>query len=190
MISGLAALGAVVTLTVGGAVADAAGGKRVTGAHFATTAPAGWSVKRASEAGGLSFTLASPGTKVDAVGVPSGNGIGVTILEASAKSLARKLKRKSLPSSPVATFSLLVGTPRGAKGVRGTAHPLPITFHGSPAARAGYAYTYRKRKIAQQDILVLRGGRVYIIESDAGLAKALSATVALVNVTGSAWRWR
>jgi hypothetical protein len=194
MLIGVAMLGVVVALAVGSGIAGAAGaarGKPVSGAHFATVAPAGWSVASKGALGGRQFTLTSPGTKLDVVGVPTtARGIGVTILEASARSVAKKLKRKSLPSSPVAVFSLLVGTPSGAKGVRGTARPLATTFHGSPAAKAGYAYTYHKRPVVQQDIVVLRGGRVYVIEADAGAAQALPATGALVNVTGSAWRWR
>jgi len=185
------AIGATVALALsaGAAPTLAAGGKTLTGGTFRTTAPTGWSVKSKAKSGEHLFALASPGTKVDGVGVPGAGGVGITILEHRASLLAKQLKKKSLPSSPVAVFDDVVGTPSAASGVQPTGAVTRTTFKGSPAAKGAFTYTYQGRTIAQSDLVVLRKGRVFFIETDTDSAQAAAGATALAHVK-SAWRWR
>ncbi|MCW2995033.1 MAG: hypothetical protein JWQ18_2528 [Conexibacter sp.] len=185
-----AAIGATVALALSSAPALAAGGgKKLTGATFRTTAPSGWSVKAKAKSGEHLFALASPGAKVDGVGVPSAGGVGITILEHRASLLAKQLKRKSLPSSPVAVFDAVVGTPTAATGVQPSGAVTRTTYEGSPAAKGAFTYTYQQRTIVQTDLVVLRKGRVFFLEADTDSAQAAAGATALAHVK-SAWRWR
>ena len=165
------------------------GGKAVAGAGFATTAPAGWSVKAKTVSGGRTFALATPGAKLDVVGVPSAGGQGITVQVQTSTATAKNIKKKTLPSSPVALLEDVVGTPTAATHVRVVGAPKAGRLKGARAALATFSYTYRKRQIVQQDVLAVRKGHVYFVEVDADAAKAKAAATAFAGVL-ERWRWR
>jgi hypothetical protein len=186
---GLGAISVVAVLAAAGVAGAADGGKAVKGAGFATTAPSGWSVTPKTAPGQRTFALATPGAKLDGVGVPSAGGQGITVMEQTASAAAKAIKKKTLPSSPVALLKEIVGTPTAASHVRVVVSARAAKLKGARAAVATFSYTYKKREIMQQDVVAVRKGRVYFVEVDAEAAQAKAGSKALAGVL-TRWRWR
>jgi hypothetical protein len=161
--------------------------KPLDGPGFNARHPAGWHSKLEKARGFTTFTITTPATTVDELGLPAAGGIALTVGTMTTKTFREHLK-EPVSSNPVKVMETLIGTPPDATGLETTTRPHRTTLAGSPAAGEAFTYTYKGANILQRDVVTRHGDRVYWVELDADQARTERGQIAL-RVIQNHWRW-
>jgi hypothetical protein len=161
--------------------------KPLEGPGFSTRFPAGWASKPEKARGFTTFTITTPATTVDELGLPAAGGIALTVGTMTTKTFREHLKQPA-PSSPVKLMEVLIGTPPDATGLETTTAPHRTSLGGSSAGGEAFTYTYKGANILQRDVVARHGDRVYWVELDADQARTARGQIAL-RVILNHWQW-
>jgi hypothetical protein len=157
------------------------------GPGFSTRYPAGWKSTPEKARGFTTFTITTPATTVDELGLPAAGGIAVTIGTMTTKTFREHLKQPA-PLSPVKLMTVLIGTPPDATNLKTTQRPHRTTLGGVPAGGETFTYTYKGANIVQRDVVARHGNRVYWVELDCDAARTERGDVAMTIVLNH-WQW-
>jgi hypothetical protein len=161
--------------------------KPLEGPGFSTRHPAGWQSKLEKARGFTVFTITTPATTVDEIGLPAAGGIALTVGTMTTKTFREHLKQR-VPSSPVALMKALIATPPDATGLATTTPPHRTSLGGTRAGGEAFTYTYKGANILQHDVVTRHGDRVYWVELDADQARTERGGIAL-RVILNHWQW-
>jgi hypothetical protein len=164
------------------------GGSMLTTPWFQTSVPVGWKVTRTEHGGQTTIAVSEAGAPLDASGIPTGVGAGVTIGVIPDAVLAHQrppIAARGL--SPRKLLLAVVGTPTGTAPHLVQA-PGDAAIDGSPAADLMLGYRYRGQSNLQYDAVTERGGYTFVIEMDAPPAWNVDGREAVSSIS-SHWSW-
>ena len=154
---------------------------------FTTAFPATWHLSSKTSHGAHLYTLTTAGARVDALGIPTPGGIGITVQIVPSTTLPSRAKR-ALSHGATELVSKVVGVPKPRHlGEADVAAP-PNHPRRTASGRRIVRLPTRDADNVQAGVVARHGGNVFFLEVDTESPHQREATAAFDTILRS-WRW-
>jgi len=182
---------AITLTTVGCGSANAAVATPTTrilnGTGFSALYPESWSVKTQTMRGATQYSLSSHGVLSNA-GVPKPGAIGIIIQAVPFAVIEASRSLNPATWTPAQLVNDTIGTPPGATAITVATPAHRVSFAGDTAYGLTLNYTSSGTSNVQEDLVVIHGTSVYLVELDAEPSLQTPGEAAMKTVT-TTWGW-